>query len=89
MEDNAKVIKALMAGLAAGIAIGILMAPEKGIDTQDVLTGSIKNLGKSIKETAASEINHLVELKDEIVNAVKSIIIKAEKSFVPDDLEHA
>jgi len=89
MEDNAKVIKALLAGLAAGVAIGILVAPEKGIGTQDVLTGSFKNLGKSIKETAASEINNLVELKDEIVNAIKSIIIKGEKPSVDDDLEHA
>ena len=89
MEDNSKVIKALLAGLAAGIAIGILMAPEKGSDTQDALTGSFKNLCKSIKETAAGEINNLVELKDEIVKAVKSILIKSEKSLLPDDLEHA
>jgi len=89
MENNTKLIKALLAGLAAGIAIGILMAPEKGIDTQDVLSGSFKNLKKSIKETAASEINNLVELKDEIINALKSIILKEEKSLLSDDLEHA
>ena len=65
MEDNSKVIKALLAGLAAGVAIGILMAPEKGTETQDALTGSIKNLGRSIKETAAGAINQRIALKEE------------------------
>ena len=81
MENNANALKTLVAGLAAGIVIGVLIAPEKGSETKDNLTGSLKNLLGSIKETAAAEINNLVDVKDKIVNSVKSIIMEgANKS---------
>ncbi|MDB5285992.1 MAG: hypothetical protein JWR05_941, partial [Mucilaginibacter sp.] len=60
MNDNTKVIVALLAGMAAGAALGILFAPESGTETRDKLSESLKNLGDSIKETAAKEIDNLV-----------------------------
>lgn len=88
MNDNTKVVVALLAGLAAGAALGILFAPEKGDETRDKLAESLKNLGDSIKETAAAEIDNLVGLKDKIVDNVKSKIRGAEEEY-QDDLEHA
>ena len=64
MNDNSKVVVALLAGLAAGAALGILFAPDKGNETRDKLTESLKNLGDSIRETAATEIDNLVGLKN-------------------------
>lgn len=89
MNDNSKVVIALLAGLAAGAALGLLFAPEKGTDTRDKLTESLKNLGESIKETAANEIDNLVGLKDKIVENIKTKIQSAQDEFQDDHLEHA
>jgi gas vesicle protein len=88
MNDNSKVVVALLAGLAAGAALGILFAPEKGTETRDKLTESLKKLGDSIRDTAATEIDNLVGLKDKVVENIKSKINANEQEY-QDDLEHA
>jgi gas vesicle protein len=88
MNDNTKVVVALLAGLAAGAALGILFAPEKGTETRDKLSESLKKLGDSIKETAATEIDNLVGLKDKVVENIKSKIKTNDQEY-QDDLEHA
>ena len=88
MNDNTKVVVALLAGLAAGAALGILFAPDKGDETRDKLSESLKKLGDSIKETAATEIDNLVNLKDKVVDSIKTKINGAEEEY-QDDLEHA
>lgn len=88
MNDNSKVVIALLAGLAAGAALGILFAPEKGSETRDKLTESLKDLGDSIRETAAAEIDNLVGLKDKVVENIKTKLKGAELEY-EDDLEHA
>ncbi len=72
MNDNSKVLAALLAGLAAGAAIGILFAPEKGSETRDRLNDSLKNLGDSIKDRAADEIENLSDFKNKVVSNIKS-----------------
>ncbi|MDB5030190.1 YtxH domain-containing protein [Mucilaginibacter sp.] len=88
MNDNTKVVVALLAGLAAGAALGILFAPDKGDETRDKLTESLKNLGDSIKETAAAEIDNLVGFKDKVVENIKGKIKGVDEEY-QDDLEHA
>jgi gas vesicle protein len=88
MKDNSKVVVALLVGLAAGAALGILFAPDKGNETRDKLAESLKNLGDSIKETAAAEIDNLMSFKDKVVGNIKTKINGVEQEY-QDDLEHA
>lgn len=81
MNDNSKVLIALLAGVAAGAAFGLLFAPERGTDTRDKLSESLKNLGDSIKEKAAEEIDNLSGFKDKVVTNIKSKINGAEDEF--------
>lgn len=87
MNDNSKVLIGLLAGLAAGAALGLLFAPEKGADTRDRLSQSLKDLGDSIKDRAADEINHLANLKDRVVSSVKNKFNPEEE--YADETEHA
>jgi gas vesicle protein len=88
MNDNSKTILALLAGLAAGAALGILFAPDKGDDTRDKLSDSLKGLSDSIKESAGKEIETLLGLKDKLVDNIKAKVKGAEDEY-QDDLEHA
>lgn len=72
MNDNTKVLLALLAGVAAGAALGILFAPEKGTETRDKLNDALKNLGDTIKDRAAEEIEHLAAMKDKVVENIKT-----------------
>lgn len=87
MNDNSKVVVALLAGLAAGAALGILFAPDKGTDTRDKLGQSLKDFGDSIKDRAADEINNLSGLKDKVVNSIKGKLRDVEQEY-SDEVEH-
>lgn len=82
MTDNSKILAALLAGLAAGAAIGILFAPEKGSETRDKLNESLKNLGDSIKDRAADEIGNLSDFKERVVDSIKTKLRGAEEEYV-------
>lgn len=88
MNDNSKVVVALLAGLAAGAALGLLFAPEKGSETRDKLSQSLKDFGDSIKDKAADEINNLSNLRDKVVSSIKSKIKDVEEEY-SDEFEHA
>jgi gas vesicle protein len=88
MGDGTKVILALLAGVAAGAALGILFAPEKGAETRDKLSESLNNLTDTIKETAAAELEKLSGLKTKVVDNIKTKLNGEEQEY-QDDLEHA
>ena len=89
MNDNAKVVAALLAGLAAGAALGILFAPEKGSETRDKLNDSLKDLGDAIRKRTAEQIEQLTELKDKVVETIKTKINRGESAVEEAIEEHA
>ena len=78
MNNSTKIVAALLAGLAAGAAIGLLFAPETGSETRDKLNDALKNLGDAIKDRAAEEIENLTDLKETVVDKIKTKMNKEE-----------
>ncbi len=48
MKEKGNLLGMLILGLAAGAAIGILMAPDKGSETRKKLMGAAKDLGGKV-----------------------------------------
>lgn len=89
MNDNTKVVAALLAGLAAGAALGILFAPDKGSDTRDKINDSIKDLGDAIKERSSEQLSNMGDLADKLISTVKSKLGKTEQAIEEAIEEHA
>ncbi|HWK57584.1 MAG TPA: YtxH domain-containing protein [Parapedobacter sp.] len=89
MSDNAKVVAALLTGLAAGAALGILFAPDKGSETREKLNDSLKDLGDALKERTAEQLDHLNDFKEKIVASVKTKVGKHEREVEEALEEHA
>lgn len=89
MKDNTKVVAALLAGLAAGAALGILFAPEKGSETRDKLNDSLKDLGDAIKDRSSEQLNNVGDLADKLIRTVKTKLSKADHEIEAAIEEHA
>jgi gas vesicle protein len=68
MNNNTKLIIALLGGAAVGAALGILFAPDKGSSTRRKIFDSAKDLASSLEKKLRHEYgsNGKVEEEDEI-----------------------
>ena len=57
---------AIIAGMAAGAAIGILFAPNKGSATRNIIAGSAKKMAENIKEQAQKGTGAFSDLKEKL-----------------------
>lgn len=89
MNENSKIVTALLAGFAAGAVVALLFAPDKGSETRDKINESLSDLGDAIKERAEEQFDQLSELKDKLINIVSSKVSNTD-AIVDDEItEHA
>lgn len=63
MNNNGKIILALLTGVAAGAALGIMTAPASGKETRKQLSGSAKKMADTLKEKVQNGLGALAALK--------------------------
>ena len=59
MGNNSKILLALLAGAAAGVAIGLLIAPEKGSESRKKITDTAKKLADTLLTKAEETLDEM------------------------------
>lgn len=85
MNENTRILLGVFAGMAAGAALGLLLAPEKGSDTRDDLSLSLKDLGHNLQDGAENKMDHLENIKDRLSNAIS---LGFDQDDYNDHVEH-
>ena len=82
-----KILVGVLTAVAAGVAIGLLLAPAKGEETRQMISDTASNLKKKlrrIRTTAKSEIDDLKEVFENEIDGlqddVREKILKLIKS---------
>jgi len=75
MHSNTKFILGMIAAGAVGVAIGMLLAPEKGSDLRKSIRGTIDDLGEKLAD-------FISEGKDKVMNVADNI------KSTTDDIKH-
>ena len=77
MKDNTRVIAALLIGAAAGAALGLLLAPEKGDKLRGDIADYIEDLFDSAKDKALQAVSDAKDYGSNLYDQAKSRITGA------------
>lgn len=95
MNTTTKVLIGALSGLTAGVAIGMLTAPEKGKDTRDKIARQVDKLKMKFNKLRGREFAELEELeniftheidglKDDVREKVLKLIAARKTNRVPE-----
>jgi len=71
MSTNGKILAAVAAGIAAGAVLGILFAPDKGVETRRKISEQGKKIAEGIKIKFNKGKEKFNDLKEDIEQKVK------------------
>ena len=72
MNSSAKILISVVAGTALGLAIGVLIAPEKGIQTRGKIRRRFNNLESDIEDEVGNKISEMKDYFSGIITDTKS-----------------
>lgn len=76
MNNTAKILTAIAAGVVTGALLGILFAPDKGSETKRKINKRGKKIAEDIKGQFRKGKEKFNDLKDEFEDAVKEKVEK-------------
>lgn len=72
-NDIGKTVLALFAGMAAGVALGVLLAPEKGEETRHKITDATSKISNDLREKVLEGINKIRSKKDDYAQTTSDL----------------
>ena len=86
---NPNVVMAFIIGAAAGVAAGLLMAPQKGSQTRDKLVGALKDIDLSLDKLGINDLKDKITSKareysnqaKEYTNQARNTVADAKQSI--------
>ena len=79
MNSTSKIVLGVLAGVAAGAALGLLLAPESGAEMRRKISEGTGDLIDEILDKASEGLDALNDLKDRINEKVSELTPDAEK----------
>jgi gas vesicle protein len=88
MSNSSNTVLGLLAGTAIGATLGVLFAPDKGVNTRQKIADEAVNAKEKIIDTA-SEVkekvsNSLINKKDSLDNQLESVV--SDMSYKTEDV---
>ena len=73
MANTGKILTALLLGAAAGAAMGVLFAPDKGSETRKKISGKATEFGDELKNRFAKAKMSANDIKERVTSRVDDI----------------